>query len=92
MANSAFLYIRGNNPASATKWLTGLFEAIARLEDFPSRCPLIPEAEELNHPARHLLYGKGLGTYRIIFDIDESLEHPLFGYCGYAMVIETLSS
>ncbi|HUE02341.1 MAG TPA: hypothetical protein VMR62_22410 [Bryobacteraceae bacterium] len=29
------------------------------------------EAEELGFSARHLLYGKGRGVYRIIFDIRE---------------------
>src|ERR1022692_323865 len=32
----------------------------------PARCPVILEAEELGFSARHLLYGKGRGLYRII--------------------------
>jgi plasmid stabilization system protein ParE len=55
----------------AEKWLTGLFEAIFSLDKIPARCPVIPEAKELGYPARHLLYGKGKGIYRIIFDIRE---------------------
>lgn len=35
---------------------------------------MIPEADELGHPARHLLYGKRSGQYRIIFDIQEESE------------------
>jgi len=40
----------------------------------PTRCPVIPEADELGHPTRHLLYGKRTGVYRIIFDIQEESE------------------
>lgn len=64
-------------PASAAKWLRKLFAAIATLAEMPERCPLIPEADDLGHPARHLLYGKRTGQYRIIFDIQEhSAEGP----------------
>jgi hypothetical protein len=44
------------------------------LADMPARCPLIREADELGHPARHLLYGKRTAVYRIIFDIQEESE------------------
>lgn len=40
----------------------------------PERCTSIPEAEELGHPARHLLYGKRTAQYRSIFDIQETSE------------------
>ena len=36
--------------------------------------PIIPEADELGQPLRHLLYGRRTGTYRIIFDIQEDSE------------------
>jgi hypothetical protein len=57
--------------------------AIDSLSQAPARCPVIPEAEELGFPARHLLYGKrgGVyrikrgGVYRIIFDIREEERH-----------------
>jgi len=39
------------------------------------RCPVTSEAEELGFSARHLLYGKGRGLYRIIFDIREEERH-----------------
>jgi hypothetical protein len=41
----------------------------------PARCPVIEEAAELGFPARHLLYGKGRGVYRIIFHIREEEQH-----------------
>ncbi len=37
----------------------------------PARCPVIPEAQELGFTAHHLLFGKGRGVYRIVFDIRE---------------------
>ncbi len=40
----------------------------------PARCPVIPEADELGHPVRHLLYGRRTGVYRVIFDIQEVSE------------------
>ncbi len=41
----------------------------------PARCPVIPEAQKLGFPARHPLFGKGRGVYRIIFHIQESEQH-----------------
>src|SRR5215472_1978186 len=73
-AYAAFEHIREVAPASAARWLTGLFAAIRTLADMPARCPIIPEAEELGRPLRHLLYGRRTGTYRIIFDIQEDSE------------------
>jgi plasmid stabilization system protein ParE len=59
----------------AEKWLTSLFKAIFSLDEIPARCPVIAEAQELGFPARHLLYGKGRGVYRIIFHIREDEQH-----------------
>ena len=73
-AYAAFERIRAVAPASAARWLTGLFAAIRTLADMPARCPVIPEADELGRPVRHLLYGKRTGVYRIIFDIQEASE------------------
>ena len=74
-AYAAFERIREAASMHAEKWLTGLFKAIFSLEELPARCPAIPEAKELGYPARHLLYGKGKGVYRIIFHIHEEEQH-----------------
>ncbi len=74
-AYAAFERIREVAPSHAEKWLTRLFAAISSLDLMPSRCPLIREADELGFPARHLLFGKGRGTYRIIFSIREEEQH-----------------
>ncbi len=74
-AYAAFERIREVAPMRAEKWLAHLFEAIFSLENMPARCPVIPEAEELGFPARHLLYGKRRGVHRIIFHIRENEQH-----------------
>ncbi len=61
-------------PPARPRWLTGLFAAIRTLADMPARCPMIPEADELGAPLRHLLYGRRTSVYRIIFDMQEDSE------------------
>ncbi len=76
-AYRAFERIHEVAPRSADKWLGGLFAAIGTLADMPARCPVIPEADEIGHRARHLLFGKGAAVYRLIFDVQEkSAEGP----------------
>jgi plasmid stabilization system protein ParE len=76
-ASEAFERIRDVSPHGADRGLRGFFAAVLSLADLPARCPLTPEAEELRHPARHLLYGKRSAVYRLIFDIqEESKEGP----------------
>jgi plasmid stabilization system protein ParE len=70
-AYAAFVFIGKSSPAAAETWLSGLFRPILSLDTMPSRCPTIREAEEIGHEVRQLLYGKGSGAYRTIFDIDE---------------------
>src|SRR5436305_1066026 len=74
-AYAAFERIRADAPTHAARWLNGFFNAVRSLAR--ARCPLIAEAEDLHREIRQLLYGKGTGTYRILFDVeDESLEGP----------------
>jgi plasmid stabilization system protein ParE len=74
-AYAAFERIREAAPMHAGQWLARLFAAIDTLSRNPARCPVIAEANELGFSARHLLYGKGRGVYRIIFDIREDEQH-----------------
>jgi plasmid stabilization system protein ParE len=74
-AYAAFERIRAAAPLHAASWLTQLFEAIFSLDKLPARCPVIPEAKELGYPVRHLLYGRGNGTYRIIFHVQKDEQH-----------------
>ncbi len=58
-------YIAADSPENATAFIVCLEEQIDTLEQFPERCPLIPENEQLGTAYRHLLYG----SYRTIFRI-----------------------
>jgi plasmid stabilization system protein ParE len=73
-AYAAFEHIRDVAPRHAERWLMR-FQAIVSLEEMPARCAVIPEANEIGFIARHLQYGKGKGTYRIIFHIREDERH-----------------
>ena len=53
-AYAAYEYIRQSAPESAEKWLRGLFLFTDTLDEMPTRCPLIAEAEVLGHSARQL--------------------------------------
>jgi plasmid stabilization system protein ParE len=52
-------------PSAAERWFRGLVEAIYSLEEYPERCPLIPEREEFPFDVRHLVYF----SHRIIFRV-----------------------
>jgi len=58
-------YIADDSPENATSFIQRLEEQIEALEQFPERCPLIPENELLGTGYRHLVYG----AYRTIFRI-----------------------
>jgi plasmid stabilization system protein ParE len=58
-------YIAADSQESATAFILRLEEQIETLEQYPERCPLIPENEQLGTSYRHLLYG----AYRTIFRI-----------------------
>jgi plasmid stabilization system protein ParE len=51
-------FIRDVNkePEAAERWFRGLVAAIYSLEEFPSRCARIPEAEEFVEGIRHPIY------------------------------------
>jgi len=70
-AYAAYEYIRENAPLIADKWLVGLFAAIQTLSEMPTRFPIIPEAAEIRHEARHLIHGRRAVAYRIIYDISD---------------------
>ena len=64
----------------AGKWLDDCYKVILTLEEFPDRCPLAPESEQIGIDIRQLLYGKKR-SFRILFTIEfqglpnESLVH-----------------
>lgn len=65
---SIFNHIAGENLQAAAKWIKEIKRQVASLEQFPKRCPTIPESEELGKEYRHLVYG----NYRTIFRVKDS--------------------
>lgn len=61
-------YIAQDSPDNATAFVLALEEQIASLEQFPERCPRIPENEVLGTSYRHLIHG----SYRTICRITGS--------------------
>ena len=62
-----FEYILRDNDAAAVKWVDEIERQIDSLENFPTRCPVIPEVHELKKEYRHLIYD----NHRTIFRIEE---------------------
>jgi plasmid stabilization system protein ParE len=62
-----FQYIAADNETAAHKLIKEIERQIGSLEQFPLRCPVIPESWELGKEYRHIIYGH----YRTIFKIDE---------------------
>lgn len=60
-------YISRDNKTVAVKWIEEIEQQVKFLENFPMRCPVIPEALELGIDYRHLIYG----NYRTIFKIED---------------------
>ena len=52
-------------PETSERWFRGLVEAIYSLEEFPERCPVIPEQDDFPFEIRHLIYF----SHRIIFGV-----------------------
>lgn len=43
-------------PEAAERWFRGLVDAVYSLEEFPDRCPPIPEQSDFRIEIRHLIY------------------------------------
>ncbi len=65
----AYLRYKNDFSSLADPWLEGLFKVLDTLKQFPNRCPLAPENDELEEKVRQLLYGKRKNTYRILFTV-----------------------
>jgi toxin ParE1/3/4 len=60
--------INAEHSAQARIWFNRLEQAILSLDEYPTRCPVIPEDPNL----RHLLYGRRREVYRVIFAIHDT--------------------
>jgi plasmid stabilization system protein ParE len=67
-AEEFVLFIRDRNKEreAAARWFRGLVQAIYSLEEFPERCPPIPEQRDFPFEIRHLMYF----SHRIIFAME----------------------
>src|SRR5947207_10901304 len=66
---AAYAYIADASSRAATRWVVRLRQAIRSLAEMPGRCPLAPEAVDLDAELRQLLVGRRGGTYRVVFRI-----------------------
>jgi plasmid stabilization system protein ParE len=69
---AAFAWLVQRTEQHAPAWYARVLEVINSLEQFPGRCPLAPENEDVEENVRHLIVGDRLHGYRIIFAIRES--------------------
>jgi toxin ParE1/3/4 len=63
-----FQYIAADNQTAANNLILEIEKQIDSLEQFPLRCPVIPESFELGVEYRHVIYG----YYRTIFRVESS--------------------
>jgi plasmid stabilization system protein ParE len=72
--DAAYLWISRHSPEQAGQWHSGLLEAIESLSEWPRRCPVAREQHLFDGEVRQLLYGRGQGTYRILFAVIDASE------------------
>jgi toxin ParE1/3/4 len=63
-----FHYIAADNRPNAIRFISEIELQIGTLSRFPLRCPIVPEALDIEREYRHLLYG----NYRTIFRVASS--------------------
>lgn len=63
-AVEAAAYIAKDSPASARRWVDGLFTAVARLSRMPERGRRVPELSRSD--VRELLFG----SYRVVYRLE----------------------
>lgn len=68
-AETTFLWIQKDSPQKAEEWYNGLVDAILSLENFPNRCPIAVESQDIRREIRQLLY-KG---HRILFGVTDNV-------------------
>ncbi len=61
-------FIARDSPDTAIRWLDATEKRILSLESFPLRCAIVPEAEDLGCPYRHLV----CGNYRVIARVERT--------------------
>jgi len=77
-------YIERHSPERAVKWLAEIERQAQTLAQYPNRCPVIPEADDIGVEYRHLIWGH----YRTVFRIEGSTVYVVRVVHG-AQLLET---
>jgi plasmid stabilization system protein ParE len=76
-AEEVLRYLEQQSAAASERWHSALTGAMESLAQYPERCGLAPEADELGFDLRQLLLGKRRSVYRILFVVEENTVHVL---------------
>jgi plasmid stabilization system protein ParE len=68
-AISIYEYIERTSPQRAAKWFAEIERQMRTLSQLPTRCPMIPEADEIGLEYRHLIWR----NYRTVFRIENNI-------------------
>ncbi|MCA9040008.1 MAG: type II toxin-antitoxin system RelE/ParE family toxin [Planctomycetaceae bacterium] len=73
-SNLQHYYLRAaeHAPDTARNWFNRFEEALHTLSVRPERCRLAPENDVVPEEIREFLFGKRVGTYRVLFTMTES--------------------
>ena len=63
-----FEFISRDNPQAAESWRTEIKSQIKSLKEFPARCSIIPEADDIGIDYRHIIYGDYWTIFKITGD------------------------
>ncbi len=77
-------FIERKSPERAAKWFAEIERQMRTLSQLPTRCPMIPEADEIGAEYRHLFWG----NYRTVFRIEGSTVYVVRVIHG-AQLLET---
>ena len=58
-------------PLKGHAWANAMLDALNSLGTLPKRYPLAREGEAARRPIRCLLFGKGHGIYRALYEVEE---------------------
>ena len=75
---TAYLWLKQNNPVYADQWFRFLMNAITTLQDKPRRCALARENDDFPEEIRQFIFGKSKNKYRIIFTIRDDMVYVVY--------------
>ncbi len=86
--SEAFSWLAENKSGYAPAWRNSLLRAAKSLEEMPFRCALAPENPRFDLELRHLQFGKGKSSYRLIFTVERNEVHVLHVRHGHRKALE----